>query len=294
MKLYELKENVREQLIQAEKKEADVESTIIIEYVTGCNASTLFLKKQEEVAKELVDRAFDIVEKRRTHMPLQYIIGTQEFMGLPFLVNENVLIPRQDTELLVEQTLKQLKPGFKVLDMCTGSGCIGISIKKHYRDVDVTCVDISEKALQVARENARRNQVEITFLQSDLFEDVKDRYDVIVSNPPYIESDVIPTLMEEVKDFEPVLALDGEKDGLAFYRRLAKESFSYLKKGGMLLLEIGYNQGKAVSKLLADNGYSQVEVKKDLCGLDRNVTAVLENVTDSSLDKRRKKMDCCG
>ena len=275
MKLYELKENIREQLLGVGNQDAEAEAGIIIEYVTGCSLATFFLKRQEEVSKEQIDKAFDMVEKRRAHMPLQYITGTQEFMGLSFMVNEDVLIPRQDTEVLVEQVLYRLKPGFKVLDMCTGSGCIGISIKKHFKDVDVTCVDISEKALQIAKENARRNQVEITLVQSDLYENVEGEYDVIVSNPPYIQSDVIPTLMEEVKDFEPILALDGDKDGLIFYRRLAKESFSYLKKNGMLLLEIGYDQGKAVSKLLNDNGYCQVEVKRDLCGLDRNVIGLL-------------------
>ena len=283
MKLYEVKETVKGQLKQAGIKEGDMESAIIIEYVTGCNLANFFLKRDEEATKEQMESIFDIVEKRKTHMPLQYILGEQEFMGLNFLVNENVLIPRQDTELLVEQALGKVKSGWKVLDLCTGSGCIGISIKKYFKDVDVTCVDISEKALQVAKENARKHQVEITFLQSDLYEKVEDRYDMIVSNPPYIESDVIPTLMEEVKDFEPILALDGDKDGLIFYRRLAKESFSYLKKNGMLLLEIGYNQGDAVSKLLKNNGYSQVKVKKDLCGFDRNVTAVWKDATVSSI-----------
>ena len=196
-------------------------------------------------------------------------------MGLTFFVNEHVLIPRQDTETLVEEALKKVKPGMKVLDMCTGSGCIIISILHNVEDVKGYAVDISKQAVNVAKENAKLNEVPVLFERSDLFEMVTEKFDVIVSNPPYIPTDVIPQLMPEVQVFEPIEALDGKEDGLYFYRRIVEQSKDYLNSGGSLMFEIGYDQGKDVSKMMTDAGFSNVCVKKDLAGNDRVVTGML-------------------
>lgn len=271
MKLYVLNENIISGLKEAGIKEAELEAFYIIEHVLGFSRSAFFLKKQDEVEEALVNKCLEIAKIRESRMPLQYILGKQEFMGLTFRVTENVLIPRQETEGLVEEILKVLKPGMKVLDMCTGSGCIAISLKKYAGEIQVTAVDISPEALKIAKENAKSNQTEISFVESDMFEQVAEKYDVIVSNPPYIKSDVIDTLMAEVKNYEPRLALDGFEDGLYFYRKLAREAGNYLNPGGMLCLEIGHDQGAEVATLLKENSFTEVRVEKDLCGLERNV-----------------------
>ena len=196
-------------------------------------------------------------------------------MGLPFFVNESVLIPRQDTEVLVETALAMMKPECRLLDMCTGSGCILLSLAKLGTVAEGVGVDISEGALKVAernRENLGLPQVRL--VHSNLFESVEGVFDMIVSNPPYIPTEDIEDLMREVRDHEPHLALDGSKDGLLFYRKLAEESGRYLVPGGSLLFEIGYDQGGAVSQLLDQAGFKDIHVKKDLAGLDRVVYAV--------------------
>lgn len=219
-----------------------------------------------------------MIEKRCSRIPLQYILGTQEFMGLTFQVDERVLIPRQDTEDLVELVLKEHPQKEKrILDMCTGSGCIAISLAKLGGYKYVTAVDISEGALGVAAINSNNLGVEhqVSFVLGDLYERTEelpaDGYDIIVSNPPYIPTKVIRGLAPEVRDFEPALALDGTEDGLYFYRRLAKESGHFLRPGGWIYLEIGYDQGEAVSRLLADERYEEICVIKDTPGLDRIV-----------------------
>lgn len=274
MTLNELNKKITSILIEADIKEAEIESYYIIEAVLGTSRAMYFLKKNDVVSQENVEKCMEIAEARKEHIPLQYLLGKQEFMGLEFTVTPHVLIPRQDTELLVEAVLKMLKPGMKVLDMCTGSGCIAISIAKLSKGVKVTGVDISKEALTVARKNGEDNQVLVQWLESDMFEQITDTYDVIISNPPYIKSEVIETLMPEVRDHEPRLALDGTADGLYFYKKLAKEAGAYLVKGGKLCLEIGYDQGKEVAELLRKNGYQEVTIAKDLCGLDRNVYGV--------------------
>ena len=186
-------------------------------------------------------------------------------------MNEHVLIPRFDTEILVEEVMKELHDGFSILDMCTGSGCILLSLLKYSNNCSGVGVDISENALAVAKENQKRLGLDASFVQSDLFEQITGKYDIIVSNPPYIRSDVIPTLMEEVRLHEPVLALDGTEDGLFFYRKIVKESTDYLNGGGWLFFEIGYDQGEAVKKLMEENGFKNVKVVKDYAGLDRVV-----------------------
>ena len=234
-----------------------------------------YMHIDEEMPEELQHEFEVLIKKRAERVPLQYITGEQEFMGMTFHVNSNVLIPRQDTETLVEEALKVVKPGMKVLDMCTGSGCVLISILKNVHGTGGYGYDISKQAINVAKENAKLNDVPAIFERSNLFEDVADEtFDVIVSNPPYIRSDEIPFLMPEVSEFEPHEALDGKEDGLFFYRKIIEESRAYLQKNGVLLFEIGYDQGEAVSELMTKEGYGQVVVKKDLAGLDRIVCGV--------------------
>lgn len=271
MNLSELNENIIAILNEAEIKEAELEAFYIIEAVMKLSRPMFFLKKGEKVLQQDVDNCLAIAEKRKQHMPLQYILGSQEFMGLNFKVTPDVLIPRQDTEGLVEEVIKMLKPKMKVLDMCTGSGCIAVSLAKLGKNVQVTAVDVSAKALEIAKENAVANEVTVNFIESDMFQRITQKYDIIVSNPPYIRSQEVTTLMPEVRDYEPHLALDGKEDGLYFYRKLAKEAGDFLTPGGMLCLEIGYDQGKEVAQLLREQGFVQVRVEKDLCGLDRNV-----------------------
>lgn len=271
MNLSELNENIIAILNEAEIKEAELEAFYIIEAVMKLSRPMFFLKKGEKVLQQDVDNCLAIAEKRKQHMPLQYILGSQEFMGLNFKVTPDVLIPRQDTEGLVEKVLKMLKPEMKILDMCTGSGCIAVSIAKFASDVQVSAVDVSAKALEIAKENAVANEVTVNFIESDMFQRITQKYDIIVSNPPYIRSQEVTILMPEVRDYEPHLALDGKEDGLYFYRKLAKEAGDFLTPGGILCLEIGYDQGKEVAQLLREQGFVQVRVEKDLCGLDRNV-----------------------
>lgn len=235
------------------------------------------------VSEEEKTRYLEQIDKRAAHIPLQHLTGHQEFMGLDFRVSEDVLVPRQDTEILVEEALKYVHSGMKLLDMCTGSGCILLSIVKlaaelkDCKEVTGTGVDLSEKALKIAQENRRNLGLEQTtaLLQSDLFEQVNGTYDMIVSNPPYIASEVITTLSEEVKDHEPVMALDGGTDGLDFYRVIIEKSPSYLTLGGMLFFEIGYDQGVSVSRLM-EKDFKDIHVIKDLAGLDRVVYGTLK------------------
>ena len=193
-------------------------------------------------------------------------------MGLTFRVNQHTLIPRQDTETLVEEGMRHMYDGMRILDMCTGSGCILLSLLKYSNECEGIGVDISEEALKVARENAQRLGLKAEFVQGDLFEPVPEKkFDMIVSNPPYIETAVIETLMPEVRDHEPMQALDGMEDGLFFYRKIVEKAPGFLTKGGWLLFEIGHNQGEAVSKLMTVQGFKEVEVVKDYTGLDRVV-----------------------
>lgn len=221
------------------------------------------------------------IAERAKRIPLQHILGHTGFMGLDFKVNEHVLIPRPDTEILVEETLKYVHDGMKILDMCTGSGCILISLLEYTNDCIGVGVDISESALEVASDNAytilknrpEKEYVEYSFIKSDMFSEIqKDvKFDIIVSNPPYIKRDVIDTLEAEVKDHDPMNALDGGADGLDFYRIIAEDAYDYLNPGGYLLMEIGYDQAEEVVKLL--KAYKDVEVIKDFAGLDRVVKA---------------------
>lgn len=252
--------------------EAASDAWILLEHVTGIDRTHYFLKMQEPCPEADADRYRELIGRRAQRVPVQYLTGVQEFMGYSFRVNDQVLIPRQDTELLVLEAEKKIRPGAAVLDMCTGSGCIIISLAKRCR-ISACAADISEGALAVARENAGRLQAEVSFIKSDLFETITGVYDCIVSNPPYIASGEIPWLMPEVRDHEPLTALDGTADGLHFYRRIAADAKKFLKPEGWLLCEIGFDQGTEVSALFQREGYTEIEVKKDLAGLPRVVLA---------------------
>lgn len=210
--------------------------------------------------------------KRIKRMPMQYILGVCEFMGLNFKVNENTLIPRCDTEILVEKAIELInKNNYKsVLDIGTGSGAIAVSVAK-YTDAKVTALDISNEAINVAKENAEQNGVNVEFINSNLFSNINEKFDLILSNPPYIEKDVIKTLEPDVKDYEPILALDGGVDGLDFYKSITKDCCKYLNKNGSIAFEIGYNQGEAVSSLINAYNFDKISIEKDLAGLDRVV-----------------------
>jgi len=249
----------------------DGEAWTLLEKASGIDRTYYFLHQDEALSDEAKTQYRNMLLKRVEHIPLQYITGEQEFMGLSFKVNSSVLIPRLDTEVLVEYVIKQVNPGMKVLDMCTGSGCIAISVKHYCPDAEVAAVDISRAALLVAKENARENQTKIEWIQSNLFEKVSGFYDVIVSNPPYIPTEVINGLEPEVRCYEPIEALDGMEDGLHFYRILIREGKNYLRHNGMFFFEIGAEQGEAVRKLMEEEGYVDINVKKDLAGLDRVV-----------------------
>ncbi len=273
--------------------EYDNDAWLLFEHIFDMSRHQYFMKMNDVIAdEEMISQYRETIDLRAGRMPVQYITETQSFMGLTFHVNEYVLIPRFDTEILVEKALKVLeqmwderydanKAPLRVLDMCTGSGCIVVSIAKLSKvPVEVEAVDISPEALQVARCNAEFHDINnIKFIESNLFEKINENicgknskeYDMIISNPPYIPSKVVDGLMPEVRDHEPRLALDGTEDGLWFYRKITEESTKYISEQGYLLYEIGCEQGEAVSQMMAECGYTDIEVIKDLAGLDRVV-----------------------
>ena len=258
-------------------RDASLDAWLLLESVTGVSRAAYYGNPDAVVAEEDAGRYQEAVKMRAKRVPLQHITGEQVFMGYPFSVNGDVLIPRQDTEVLVEEGLRVVKPGIRVLDMCTGSGCILLSLLKNSREkkriggLTGLGTDVSEKALAVARGNARRLGVDAEFLQSDLFTDVEGTFHLIISNPPYIPTADIPDLEEEVRLFDPVLALDGKEDGLYYYRRIIQDSAAHIAFGGYLLFEIGCNQAGEVVDLMKNAGYRNIMVKKDLAGLDRVV-----------------------
>ena len=264
----------QEQLKNANISDATLDAWYLLEFATGITRTTYYLDTDKEITPTEEQTYRTLLEKRASHIPLQHLTGVQEFMGFEFCVNEHVLVPRQDTEILVEGVLDILKPGMDVLDMCTGSGCIILSLMKLERDIRGMGVDISGNALNIARQNAQKLGVDAQFLQSNLFDGVEGVFDVMVSNPPYIRTDVIRQLQEEVKFHDPMLALDGKEDGLYFYRRIVEESVKHLKKNGKLYFEIGHDQAEDVVRLMKNAGFAEVTVKKDLAGLDRVVFGV--------------------
>lgn len=282
----------RNELKSAGVPEAELDARLLLEYVCSTDRNTLLAHGDREVTDEELARYRDLAAERADRIPLQHLTGTQEFMGLEFRVNEHVLIPRQETEILVEEVMRHLHDGMRILDMCTGSGCILISLIHYSNHCSGVGVDLSEAALEVAWDNAKRllpirgekfetvteaePEVEsgtaaVIFQKSNLFEDVEGKFEIIVSNPPYIESEIIGTLMPEVRLHEPVMALDGGEDGLDFYRQIVRDGREHLSGGGMLFFEIGYDQGEAVKTLLEQNGFIGVEIVQDYAGLDRVV-----------------------
>lgn len=282
------------QLMDSDIADATRDCKILYCYMMDIPFSKIILEYQEVLQDRLCDKYFELIDRRSKGEPVQYIMGSQEFMGLEFIVNKNVLIPRQDTETLVEDALEIINTGtlrgedmdvkrkeWDILDLCTGSGAIGISLARIANKVNVTCSDISEGAIKVAKENAQKHGVAkfVKFEQGDLFKPFskhfrKQKFDMIISNPPYIKSSVIPTLQKEVCEHEPISALDGGESGLDFYERIVNGVGGHLRKGGVLLLEIGHDQGEAVSGLLSRNGdFTSIRVLKDLANRDRIVFA---------------------
>ena len=272
----------RSELESAGVMEFELDARLLLEYICHTNRNTLLVHGDREVNEEEEKKYKEAIALRSSRIPLQHITGVQEFMGLEFKVNKHVLCPRQDTECLVEEVMRYLHDGNRILDMCTGSGCILLSLLHYSNHCSGVGVDISEEALRVASENAKLiadmkrpnpwKEDTVKLIPSDLFSKVpEEKFDIIVSNPPYIASAVIPTLMEEVREHEPMAALDGMEDGLFFYRKIVAESRNYLTKEGMLFFEIGHDQGKAVSDMMRDAGFTDVTVVKDFAGLDRVV-----------------------
>ena len=258
-------------LTDAGVPDAALDAWYLLQMVCKIERSYYYVHGEEDITQDAQKEYEIAVQKRAEHIPLQYIIGEQEFMGLRFKVNSNVLIPRQDTETLVEQVLKIVKPGMKVLDLCTGSGCVLISVLKNAPELTGMGSDISKTALSVAKENAKLHEVDAEWVRSDLFDNITETFDVIMANPPYIPTGEILSLMPEVRDFEPENALDGGADGLDFYRKIAGQVKDYLNPGGYVYMEIGYDQGEAVSELMRNAGFTEVEVIKDLARNDRVV-----------------------
>lgn len=262
--------------LKAAGKEAYAfEAELLLEKAAGLNRTALFLRGEEVLSEKVLTVYEGYLSEREQGRPTQYILGEWEFMGLPFCVGEGVLIPRGDTEVLVETILeKQQAEKFEsILDIGTGSGCIPISLGHYGKFEKIMAVDISPKALGYATENAVKNNINIDFYESDLFTNLpaewKGKLDAIVSNPPYIPKKDIAELMTEVKDFEPMNALDGGEDGLDFYRAIVEQAKEWLVDGGWLFFEIGYDQGEDLRKLLQEFGYTAIEIRQDLAGLDR-------------------------
>lgn len=276
--------------------EAVLDARLLLEFVCGTDRNTLLAHGDREVSAEECERYRNLIERRAAHVPLQHLTGEQEFMGLSFFVNDDVLVPRQDTEILVEEAMKQLHDGMRILDLCTGSGCILLSLLHYSNGCEGVGTDLSPQALTIAVKNyerlcEKRPDMRAKFLEGDLYEALEkgrasddgmapgeretlsagQRFDIIISNPPYIETDVIPTLMPEVRAHEPLLALDGGADGLVFYRRITERAGAYLNGGGMLFFEIGCGQAEAVSGIMEKAGFCEITVVKDFAGLDRVV-----------------------
>lgn len=260
-------------------EDSNMKSRIVLADLLNKTKEYLMIHDDEEIEDGLKDIFLNRIERLKNHEPLQYVINKQEFMGFEFYVDKNVLIPQPDTENLVEEVIllsdnlrKNYKKQLRILDMCTGSGAIAISICKLLENVLIYASDISKEAIKIAEENSIRNSANVMFFESDLFEKISELYkfDIIASNPPYIEKEVIKTLSEEVKK-EPLIALDGGEDGLDFYNKIAQDAKIYLNKNGYLVFEIGYNQKEEVKKILIENGYKNIYSRKDLGGNDRIV-----------------------
>ncbi|PYG87190.1 release factor glutamine methyltransferase [Ruminiclostridium sufflavum DSM 19573] len=280
-----------ESLRKADIETPEFDAGVMLCCVLKCGRAYLYTHYDRVLVSLELEALDEMLRQRINNVPLQYIIGETEFMGLPFSVSPEVLIPRQDTESVIEEGIRLVKlfaeqaetnkskeyanRAIRVLDMCTGSGCIAVSIAHYCPESVVVACDISQEALKIAEKNCRRNCVEnrVGLRCGNLFNALDDGqlFDIIVSNPPYIETGVIPELQKEVKNYEPYLALDGGQDGLDFYRQIVVNAPAYLKNGGYLVLEIGYNQGQSVKNIMNQN-FHDIEICKDISGNDRILT----------------------
>lgn len=256
-------------LRQAKIAEASLDARLLLEYVCGTDQNDMLLHGMREVDLADEEQYRRLISQRADHVPLQYLTNRQEFMGLPFYVDENVLIPRQDTEILVEEIIKDGHDKKRILEIGTGSGCIILSLLHYGESCQGTATDISPGALKTAEKNAKMLGLEVELVRTDLAAGVRGVYDLIVSNPPYIKSGVVSALMPEVREHEPILALDGGADGLMYYRRILQETKGLLAPKGKYYFEIGHDQGDAVKALLEQQGCSSVRIVKDYAGLDR-------------------------
>lgn len=279
MTLKELLTKGEDLLTRAGKDSPRYDARALYMFLTGLDNTGLIMAQREDVAQNIQARYLSLIQQRASGIPLQHITGHQDFMDLDLKVGPEVLIPRPETELLVEEALRVLReeydaadaPAPEVLDICTGSGAIGLSVKKHFPKAQVTLSDISDGALQTAEANAELNGLKVTILKSDMFKALEGRsFHMILCNPPYITDGEIETLTSEVREHEPMIALSGGADGMDFYRILAEEAPKHLNRDGRLMMEIGYDQGETVPELMKDLG--ETRVMKDLNGLDRVVT----------------------
>ncbi|MDK2800339.1 MAG: release factor glutamine methyltransferase [Clostridiales bacterium] len=281
-----LKESIQYLKSNGVENNTILDAQLILSHILNVDRLYLTVHGDETLNEEIINQYRQLIKLRATGMPLQYIVGRQEFMSLPFKVTTDVLIPRGDTEILVECIIKEYRKAKKhnqvsIMDIGTGSGCIAVSLAYYISNSTVWAVDVSAKALKIAQYNAELNGVNryISFVQHDILKSfpeviAENSLDVIVSNPPYISTEVIGQLQKEVKDYEPQLALDGGADGLIFYRKIIDEAHPYLKSHGMLAFEVGHDQSDDVAELIESNGhYANIEVVKDLAGINRVVIA---------------------
>ena len=264
------------QLKAADISDWKTDARLLLEYACGTDFNFLYTNPDFEVSNDKETLYKEYIDKRLTHVPVQHITGIQCFMGLDFKVTKDVLVPRPDTEILVEEVLKDLHDGMRILDMCTGSGCILLSLLKYSNDCMGQGIDISPAALKVARENAEKLGISSAeFIDSDLFQNVSGRFDILVSNPPYIKTSEIEGLMPEVCKYDPFIALDGHEDGVYFYKKILKGAGGFLNRGSLIAFEIGNDEGEAVSGLMKEAGLKNIEVIKDYGGNDRVVKGFL-------------------
>ena len=263
------------ELIKSEISEPNLKSKLLLMSIMNVSKEYLVIHGKDIIDSTVQEEFKNLISKLKMGYPLEYITHEKEFMKLKFYVDENVLIPRADTEVLVEEVIKRINKQVKVLDLCTGSGAIAISLAKYLENSFITAIDISAKAIEIAQKNAKQNNVEIEFVCSDLFEKIESsntKFDIIVSNPPYIETDEILKLNKDVQK-EPILALDGGKDGVIFYKKISNEAKEFLKENGIIAFEIGYKQKNDVIQILQNEGYKNIICIKDLSGNDRVVLA---------------------
>lgn len=275
-----------EALVGAGIADASLDARLLLEYICGTDHNTLLAHGDMEIDGEKEASYMQLIDRRMSREPLAYILGRQEFMGLDFKVSGDVLIPNQDTETLVEEALRYLQEGMRVLDLCTGSGCIALSLLNYSNGTEAVGTDISKAALAIAEQNAKRLGLDSRYkaYYADLYDIIDEgngtagalgKFDIIVSNPPYIPTGVIEGLEPEVKDHEPFLALDGKDDGLFFYRKIIDNVQDYLLSNGWLIMEIGFDQAEAVKAMMDQKGFKDIQVIRDLGGNDRVVLGTL-------------------